>query len=102
MYLLPEVSAQRKSQFRRILSVILMISEDVKDHFWAVVRECLIQFHGKALEIEFFRKGVKDDLFYHNEPFGIACRIAKNPLAVENYIERYIQIRDVELSYLLK
>ena len=65
-----------------------VIPEDAKAHFWNVVRECLIEFHGKPRsasrgKVLQFRREVEQypkeamELFYHNEPFDIACRLAK-------------------------
>jgi hypothetical protein len=84
-----------------------VISEDVKAHFWAVVRKCLVEFHGKSpiasrAKVLQFRGKVEAypkeamDLFYHNEPFDIACRIAKHRLRIEEHVQRYTEIRDVE------
>jgi hypothetical protein len=36
------------------------------------------------------------ELFYHSEPFDVACRLAQHPLDMENYLSRYVQIRDGE------
>jgi hypothetical protein len=84
-----------------------VIPEAAKEHFWTVVRECLVAFHGKSrnasrANVLRFRKKVEEypkeamELFYHHEPFDIACRIAKHPLSVDKHLKRYIHIRDVE------
>jgi hypothetical protein len=47
-----------------------------------------------------FRKKVEGlpvkemELFFHSEPFDVACRLAGHPLRVEDYLERYLKIRD--------
>lgn len=84
-----------------------VIPEAAKAHFWVVVKECLIEFHGKPrnasrAKVFQFRRKVEEypkealELFYHNEPFDIACRIAENPISVDKHLKRYIQIRDIE------
>jgi hypothetical protein len=84
-----------------------VIPEDAKAQFWAVVRECLVEFHGKLprasrAKVLQFRRRVEQypkeamELFYHNEPFVIACRIAKHRIPVDEHIKRYIEISDIE------
>ena len=84
-----------------------VIPEDAKSHFWTVVRECLIAFHRKSpsasrAQVLHLRKKVEEypketmELFYHNEPFDVACRIANHRLSVDKHIKRYIQIRDID------
>ena len=34
------------------------------------------------------------DLFYHAEPFDVACNIAGQPLDVRDHLEDYLEIRD--------
>ena len=34
------------------------------------------------------------ELFYHSEPFDVACRLAERPLDMERHLSRYLQIRD--------
>lgn len=36
------------------------------------------------------------EMFYHNEAFDVACRIAKQQLPVALHSQRYTEIRDVE------
>jgi len=82
-----------------------VIPDHAKDRFWFVVRDCLVEFHDmdKSIvraKVNNFRKRVENfpedgmELFYHSEPFDIACRIAKHRLNVDNYLPRYIEIRD--------
>jgi len=64
-----------------------MMAADEKKDYWLVVRECLTVFHGvsknKAMrmavslrrEIESAEPEIKIDVFYHNEPFDVACDI---------------------------
>jgi hypothetical protein len=81
------------------------VPDDAKDEFWAVVKDCLREFHKmtnestrrKAAqlrkEIESMTEG-RIAYFYHSEPFDVACDIAKHPLKLEKHLDRYLQIRD--------
>ena len=33
-------------------------------------------------------------MFFHGEPFDIACNLAGRQLNVEDFLKRYLQIRD--------
>jgi hypothetical protein len=67
----------------------LTIDAQAKDAYWKVVTDCLIKFHGKSgqdaqnLTCDYRRK-VEDpgdepvgDIIYHEEPFYVACDLAK-------------------------
>ncbi len=67
-----------------------IIPEDAKDQFWSVVKECLVEFHQRPrawsrATASRFRKEVEAmpraqmELFYHAEPFDVACRLAQLP-----------------------
>jgi hypothetical protein len=82
-----------------------VIPEDEQDHFWSVVRQCIRRFHAccasKTLaEATRLRKKVNGmqveqiDLFYHAEPFDVACNLADNALDVKDHLDEYVQIRD--------
>ena len=84
-----------------------IIPKDEQDHFWSVVRECLRRFHAccasSALtEATRLRKKVNGmpmeqmELFYHAEPFDVACNLANNPLNVEDHLAEYLKIRDAD------
>jgi hypothetical protein len=84
-----------------------VIPEEAKEHFWSVVRECVREFHSEQAQflrgkLSRLRKKVADlpiqemELFYHSEPFDVACRLAQRPLKVKDYLERYLTIRDAE------
>lgn len=87
-----------------------MIEEKVKSAFWDVVIECLVQFH--SLPLEQARQmtmalsigignpplGLSSEMFYHSEPFDVACDLAKNPLQISQYRGKYNQI--LELNHL--
>lgn len=82
-----------------------VIPRDAAEHFWSVVRRCIREFHakrsvsalGKATRL---RKKVERlpveelELFYHGEPFDVACRLAGRDLRVEDHLEHYLEIRD--------
>jgi hypothetical protein len=79
--------------------------DDAKDEFWAVVEECLREFHGmkpagirrKAGKLrEAIERMTTGELepFYHSEPFDVACEIADNPLNVKDCLDRYLYLRD--------
>jgi hypothetical protein len=33
------------------------------------------------------------ELFYHAEPFDVACNLADNPLDVKDHVDEYLEIR---------
>lgn len=78
-----------------------MIDIKAKDTFWEVVEECLIAIHGltkpeahrRSLDlrtrIESAPAGMSSDIFYHAEPFDVACDIAGNQLDVSQYRPHY-------------
>jgi hypothetical protein len=89
------------------MSDSLVIPDDAKAEFWEVVADCLRTFHkmtaeGARRKASEVRQGIESltesqiELFYHSEPFDVACEIAHNPLNVEPYLDRYLQIRDVK------
>lgn len=82
-----------------------VVPDDAKDEFWAVVEDCLREFHGMQ-PVAIRRKAGKLrnaiermtaaelEFFYHSEPFDVACDIAEKPLNVEIHRDRYLHIRD--------
>jgi hypothetical protein len=78
-----------------------VIDIKAKDMFWKVVEECLITIHGltkpeayrRSLDlrtrIEAAPAGMSSDIFYHAEPFDVACDIAGNQLDVSQYRQQY-------------
>ncbi len=38
--------------------------------------------------------GLQMDLFYHAEPFDVACNLADNALEVKDHLDEYLAIRD--------
>jgi hypothetical protein len=81
-----------------------MITVKEKPGYWAVVRDCLIQFHRLTRQaardkcnelrgkIESPPPGYSSDLFYHNEPFDIACELAGHDLDFSKFCTQYEQI----------
>ncbi len=82
-----------------------VIPKDEQDHFWSVVRQCIRKFHACCAPSTLaaatrLRKKVNGmpveqmELFYHAEPFDVACNLADNPLDVRNHLDEYLAIRD--------
>jgi hypothetical protein len=79
----------------------MVIDIKTKETFWRVVEECLIAIHGltkpeahrRSLDlrtrIETAPEGMSSDIFYHAEPFDVACDIAGNQLNVSQYRQQY-------------
>jgi hypothetical protein len=77
------------------------LTEDDKILFWNIIEHCLVKFHGKksrwahAAAIELREKiestplGMPDDIFYHAEPFDIACDIAGEHLDITRFWKEY-------------
>src|SRR5437762_12496326 len=77
-------SAQRQRQGEGHMSSSKVVSADAKDEFWAVVEDCLREFHGMKQEgirrkagklrkaIERMMTGERE-YFDHSEPFDCAC-----------------------------
>ncbi len=81
------------------------ITKSAKKEFWQVVETCLIEFHEwKAIGIRSKMQGLirrveeyspgRIELFYHTEPFDAACLFANHPLKLDDYLDRYLEIRD--------
>lgn len=84
---------------------------EAREQFWYVVAECLRVFHGKPGQavttavsklrgqVEGLSRQAKE-LFYHSEPFDVACEITGEDLSVTDHLSRYLEIRDVEAERL--
>lgn len=68
-----------------------MIPRDEIEAFWEVTRDCLIQFHGLAPadaagRVATLRADLDavelpgDPMIYHDEPFNVACNLARREL----------------------
>ena len=78
-----------------------MIDPQAKDAFWHVVEVCLIEIHGLSqsdahgrsmalrARIESPPSGMSSDIFYHAEPFDVACDIAGSQLDLSQYRQQY-------------
>ena len=78
-----------------------MIALKAKDAFWDVVEESLVEIHGLAkpdahkrsmdlrTRIESPPTGMSSDIFYHAEPFDVACDIAGRQLDLSQYRLQY-------------
>jgi hypothetical protein len=73
-----------------------MISESAKNEFWTVVQECLVSFFDfdaeKAAKVaKCLREKAEPsgDIFYHAEPYDVACGIA-NGEPSEKHLEKYV------------
>lgn len=78
-----------------------MIDTKAKETFWQVVEECLIEIHGLSkpeahrrsrdlyTRIEATPAGMSSDIFYHAEPFDVACDMAGRQLALSQYRRQY-------------
>ena len=82
-----------------------VIPKDEQDHFWSVVRQCIRKFHTRRASATLaaatrLRKKVNGmpveqmELFYHAEPFDVACNLADHPLDVKDHLNEYLEIRD--------
>jgi len=83
-----------------------MIPVKEKNGYWAVVRECLIKFHGLPrqvarekckelrIKIESPSCGSSSEIFYHNEPFDIANHLAGHELDYLEFLTPYEQLLD--------
>ncbi len=82
-----------------------MMTQKEKDGYWLVVRECLVTFHDQKRpvahsRVKFYRARIDSgepqiasDIFYHNEPFDIACDIAGTYLSMnEERFAKYERI----------
>lgn len=81
------------------------VPKDARHQFWSIVKKCLAEFHRKSPswtreKIKRFCETLEEkpkpqvDLFYHSEPFDVACRMAGQSLSLEKHLRRYLEIRD--------
>ena len=87
------------------MSSTRIIPDDARDQFWFVVRACLHEFHKMTSPITQrkttrLRKRIESlpheaaELFYHSEPFDVACDVADRRLSLARRRKRYLQLRD--------
>jgi hypothetical protein len=84
-----------------------VIPVDAQQDYWRVVRSCIRAFHpeqsANALrKATRLRRTVENlprrelELFFHAEPFDVACDLAGHRLEVSEHLNRYLKIRDRE------
>lgn len=88
----------------KTLKTSKVISCESQERFWRVVRMCLREFHHAdpavlakvtRLRQKIDEASIEDiEMFFHSEPFDVACNVARRQLNVGDYLERYLQIRD--------
>jgi hypothetical protein len=76
----------------------------LKEEYWEVVVDCLTRFHQFSAadararseklraSIEAPPEGISSEIFYHAEPFDVACDLAKRRLDPSRYRAEYDQI----------
>ncbi len=82
-----------------------MMTQKEKDNYWLIVRECVVAFHGQKrvdanrivssyrARIDSALPQIASDVFYHNEPFDIACDIAEREIPLtEEIFSKYERI----------
>ena len=69
-----------------------MMTTQAKQHYWQVVTDCLVEFHGLPhpaarrkcgelrKEVESRPTAMERNLFYHREAFDVACALAGRQL----------------------
>ncbi|MFL5340516.1 MAG: hypothetical protein ACJ8F7_10230 [Gemmataceae bacterium] len=86
-----------------------IIPKDEQNHFWNVVRQCIRSFHARCASTTLpkagrLRKKVDGmppeqmEMFYHAEPFDVACDLAGNRLDVGKHLTEYLRLRDPDDS----
>lgn len=81
-----------------------VISSEFQEQFWHVVRPCLREFHHASQtvlgRVPKLRQKIENapieevELFFHGEPFNVACGLARHRLPIEPHLKRYLEIRD--------
>jgi hypothetical protein len=82
----------------------MIMKKAEKNEYWRVVAECLIAYHGLEkgeslrrarayrIDIENAEPYIQNDIFYHNEPFDVACDLTQHYLELEPRFPEYEQI----------
>ena len=81
-----------------------VVSPESQEHFWHVVGACLREFHHASQAVlgrmSKLRQKIEDapieeiELFFHGEPFNVACGLARQRLPIEPHLQRYLEIRE--------
>ncbi len=81
-----------------------MRTKDFKASYWKVVEDCLQTFHclppGEARKlakqlrdkVESHPRGMASRIFYHAEPFDVACDLAQKQLSLAEHRTKYEEI----------
>jgi hypothetical protein len=81
-----------------------MIDLKAKNKFWGAVEDCLVEFHGLSISqshqmsnmlyerIESPPQGISNDVFYHADPFDVACDLAEYQLDISETRSQYDKI----------
>ncbi len=86
-----------------INSTVFTIGKKAKDAFWNVVEDCLVEVHGLPRQDAHQRSmdlrtriesplpgiGISSEIFYHADPFDVACDIVGNQLDILQYFPQY-------------
>lgn len=74
--------------------------------YWAVVEQCLHRFHGKDTaeahrmvvqlqkKVDLLQPESARELFYHAEPFDVACDLAQKQLDIGDVLPEYVSLRE--------
>jgi hypothetical protein len=83
---------------------VTKLDPKVKNSYWKVVQDCLVEILGfsrreaNSMGKDLRRKideapgEISKDLFYHNEPFDIACDLARRKIECSDCQEKYESI----------
>jgi len=80
-----------------------MVTQANKETYWTIVRDCLVRFHGfsntdASQQVASLRPRIEatlsSDIYYHNEPFVVACNIAGKDLDINDFDAVYEEMLD--------
>lgn len=81
-------------------------SIESQEQFWCVARRCLHHFHHAPPQIYKRLRELRAkidvatieevELFFHDEPFNIACDVAQHAIPVKSVLKQYLEMRDNE------
>lgn len=81
------------------MSESIVIPKDEQAYFWDVVKQCIETFHTQQnTNIDELRAKVdcmpleQMEMFYHAEPFDVACNLANNIIDIKEYSNEYLNI----------
>jgi hypothetical protein len=71
------------------MKILNKLTSTMKDAYWDVVHDCLVEIHqfsppdARALchdrrsALEFAPQDMRSNIYYHREPFDVACELAR-------------------------